>query len=410
MPKSRIFALIFNMSNRNKNYLLDGFLKRNNAVLLRSGINYFLAVEKLIKEATHEIHLQTYILEPDETGRRIANALIAASKERGVKVFLMVDAYGSKNLKGPFLQELRDAGIRVKKFGQLYSGGRFHIGRRLHHKILVADGEVAIVGGINISNNYSDTPPPPSWLDFALEIRGNVPLRLLLFCRRKWLRFKFIKQGLQLRDKLTQPGQFNTYFLPVRISQNDFVRGKNEIALSYREAIRKAKKTLLIVGGYFLPGGRIRRLLQKARERGVEIKILIPEHSDVKLIRYSMQYLDRWLLRHSIQIYEYLPSNVHGKVLIADKKFMSIGSYDLNNLSTYSNIELNLEVADEQFCSAAHDQIERIMNRECRLVSLEEATRRSTYYKLIRNWLAYRFTKMLFVLSLLLSNDEEKGD
>ena len=96
-----------------------------------------------------------------------------------------------------------------------------------------------------------------------------------------------------------------------------------------------------IVGGYFLPGGRTRRLLRNAVRKGVDVCVLVAEKSDVGIMVNARRYLYSWLTTNGIRVYEYKPSNVHGKVLIRDEKWTSIGSYDLNNLSTYSNIELN---------------------------------------------------------------------
>src|SRR5262249_23074109 len=138
----------------------------------------------------------------------------------------------------------------------------------------------------------------------------------------------------------------------VYLRQNDWIRGLNEAFASYRREIKHAQTSLFIVGGYFLPGGKVRRMLRHAIERGVDVRIIIAAESDVKLQRLAIQYLYQWMIRNKIKIYEYLPSNVHGKVLIADKHYVSIGSYDLNNLSTFSNVELNLDIRDETFASS----------------------------------------------------------
>lgn len=389
--------------NRKERYTLN-----NSVTLLQSGDEFFSALEKMILNARQEIHLQTYILANDETGKRITDALIEASRVRKVKVYLLVDAYGSQNLSIAFISELESAGIQFRKYGRFYSNGKLHIGRRLHRKIVVADGEVAIIGGINISNNYNDLPSSRAWLDFAVLVRGVICSRLNLLCRQRWLKTRFKKLSLKIRKpKLHEAAGVAAQTL-VRVSQNDFLRRKNEVAITYRQTIRQSMSSIIIVGGYFLPGGQVRRLLKNAIQRGVRISILVSAKSDVKLAIYARQYLYDWLLRNHICIYEYLPSNVHGKVLVSDSKFVSIGSYDLNNLSTYSNIELNLDIHNEEFASLCRNRLESIMQEDCRLITKADYEQHITLFQRLINWFSYRFVKTFFVLSVWLANKREK--
>src|SRR6185295_7172618 len=112
-----------------------------------------------------------------------------------------------------------------------------------------------------------------------------------------------------------------------------------------------------------------------------KIQIIIAAQSDVKLQRLAILYLYQWMIRNKITIYEYMPANVHGKALIADKRFVSIGSYDLNNLSTYSNIELNLDIADENFASAFQTELEKIALDDCRLITPDDLYKRSNPWR-----------------------------
>lgn len=389
--------------SRKERYSLHNAVK-----LLQSGEEYFSALENLIHSAHEEIHLQTYILAQDETGQRIANALIQASSVRGVKVYLLVDAYGSQNLSGAFIQNLKQAGIQFQKYGRFYSHGRLHIGRRLHRKVVVADGKSAIVGGINISNNYNDIQGQKAWLDFAVLLHGAVCNRLHLICRQRWMNIRFKKFSGKIRKPHLSASSSHTSEMLVRVSQNDFLRRKNDTAITYRNAIRQSMSTIIIVGGYFLPGGQVRRLLKSAVRRGVKICVLVSEKSDVSLAINARRYLYDWLLRYNIAIYEYIPSNVHGKVLVADSKFVSVGSYDLNNLSTYSNIELNIDIRDEAFALKCVHTLKRIMENECRLVTKEYFEKEITLFQRLINWFSYRFVKTFFVLSVWLANRKDK--
>jgi cardiolipin synthase len=147
--------------------------------------------------------------------------------------------------------------------------------------------------------------------------------------------------------------------------------------------------------------------LKRAIDRGVDIQVILAAESDVPLQRSGVEYLYQWMLRNGIRIYEYLPSNVHGKVLIADKKFVSIGSYDLNNLSNYSNIELNLDIDDKEFALYFYQNIEKIIEQDCRLITLEELYKRSNPLKRFKHWISYQIVKTLFILAFWLSNKED---
>ncbi len=393
-----------------KKSLTENYMKRNLVELVQSGEDFIVRLEHLIVHASREIHLQTYIFEPDETGRRIMDALKTASLVRHIKVFILVDALGSQNLSTTFRNELKDAGIHIRRFGRFYSNGKFHIGRRLHRKVIVADGRRALVGGINISNKYTDQSGSPAWLDFAVEVEGEAARRLLLVCRKRWMNIRFKAFPKKLREGISQRNFPLEARVRVRVSQNDFIHRKNQIALTYRQQIRTCTESLIMVGGYFLPGGRIRRLLKQAVQRGVDIKIIVSENSDVRMVLLARRYLYSWLLRNHIRIYEYLPSNVHGKVLFCDKKFVSVGSYDLNNLSTYSNIELNLDILDENFSRHFHEKIEKIIEKDCRLLTEENFRKRLTLLDRFFTWVSYQLVKTFFVLALVLARRSQQDE
>lgn len=381
------------------------YVPGNSAEWMESGQKYFQKLCDLIDLAEEEIHLQTYIFIDDETGKKIAKALIRAAI-RGVSVFILVDAFGSKGISGSCLKSFTDVGIRVKKFGELYSRGRFHIGRRLHRKLLVIDQKIAVVGGINISDQYAGTKISLPWLDFAVLVSGQICFKLALIGRGRWKEHVFSKKRLK---PLKIPLKFNSVLLRVR--RNDFIRNQNEIAIGYRKAIRRAEKSILIVGGYFLPGGRTRRLFRNAVRRGVEVKILVAEKSDVGIMVNARKYLYSWLTENGIKVFEYNPSNVHGKVLVIDNKWTTIGSYDLNNLSSYSNIELNLDIKNEIFSENISDYINDLIVHKSKEITLQSTLLQQTIIVKLKCFLAYRFVKIMFVLTFLLAGKmkEETG-
>ena len=383
------------------------YFDHNSTQLVMSGKEYFDLSYQLLNEAREEVHFQTYIFEEDETGKKMADALIQTA-QRGVRVYLLADAYGSQRMSDETKTRMRQAGIVVRLFGPLLSKGRIHFGRRLHQKIILVDRRKALIGGINISNNYSGLRGK-EWLDFGVLVEGNIIPTLVNITLNTWLGFSM--QNLrrkwrheQRAEMIVRPDQT----VRVKALENDGLRGKYQCAASYLELINSAKDTITLVGGYFLPGGRGRRALKRAVRRGVTVRVVLPAKSDVGLMHRGMLFLYDWLLRNRIAIMEYLPANVHGKALVVDRKKVSIGSYDLNNLSTYSNIELNLEIDNVPFAQHLDDKIDAIIRNQCQPVTLIDLEKRFTLTQRFVNWLSYRMVKIMFILAVWLATTENE--
>ena len=178
---------------------------------------------------------------------------------RGVKVYLLIDAFGSANLPEEITTQLKDAGAEVKRYGPFYKSGAFHFGRRLHRKVIVFDRKLAIVAGLNISNNYNELGNKKSWLDFAVIVEGNIVSKLYSICLQRWVKKPL--RTLPLKKDLKEKKSLSSF---IHVRQNDMIRGLNEANATYRREIKNAKQSLFIVGGYFLPGGRVRRMLKTA--------------------------------------------------------------------------------------------------------------------------------------------------
>lgn len=333
------------------------FDKAQSVKLLRSGISYFETYCRLIDEAQKSLHLQTYIFESDETGIKVIRHLLQAAG-RGVRIFVLLDAYGSRQLSASHIQQLREAGITLRFFSPLHPIPWPRIGRRLHHKILVIDDMKAIIGGINISNHYSGFGGQIPWLDYALLIEGKVCRQLTRICmslfNKKYLPFPAIPV-----IEATENG------VSIRFRQSDYMRGKKQISTSYKEFIRRAQKEIIIVNAYFLPGYRLRRMLQKAVKRGVKISVMLSAQSDVPLVKRAMNYYYSWLFRNRIDVYEYQPTTVHAKLALFDDRFVTIGSFNLNYLSEYVSVELNADIDDRTFHTILRQEMQELFTGDC---------------------------------------------
>lgn len=340
--------------------------------------------------------MQVYIFDEDETGKRVIQLLMDAAR-RGVNVFVVVDAFGTDQLSKGTIQEMQIDGIQFREFSPLFTSGGFHLGRRLHHKIALFDNEVALVGGINIADKYYGTPTQPPWLDFAVQIRGPVIAEIRDICMDIWQKSY---------EKVPAPKLGSKGGLRVRLIQNDWLRRKVEISGAYRQAIRRADKELILVASYFLPGIRIRHLLKRAQKRGVKITILLGGVSDVPSVQRASNYLYGWMLKNNITIYEWKPSVLHGKLAIADEKWVTIGSYNINFLSDYGSLELNVEVADKNFARQTREILRGLIAEGCEEITPDQYEKRRTVFGQVLDWISYQLIRTSFKLMFMLMRRE----
>lgn len=315
--------------------------------LIRSGAEYFDTLKDILQLARYCIHLQTYIFEEDETGQTVAKVLVQKAQQ-GVKVCVLVDDFGSKELSKSFREYLLSQGVQFRSFSPLQIF-RLRFGRRLHQKIVVVDNKFALIGGINIANKYAGVGRR-AWLDFAVLLEGEIVRQCFWICQQLWDR-KY------QRDVFIQ----NQHIF---LLQQDFFRGKKEIACAYREAIARAQKEVLIVASYFLPNKSLRKLLIRTRKRGVRIKILLSAVSDVQFFKKATEYLYAEMEKAGIEIYEYLPSVVHGKVMTIDESWATVGSYNLNAISEYMSVEMNVATTEKSFIQTLRQELERIFQQD----------------------------------------------
>jgi Phosphatidylserine/phosphatidylglycerophosphate/cardiolipin synthases and related enzymes len=367
----------------------------NRVRLVRGGRDYFNELADLIRKATQSIHLQVYIFIADETGQLIAEELIEAAK-RGVQVFVLADGYASKDLPKEFIRRMRSAGIRFRFFEPLLKSERFYLGRRLHHKVVVADGYYGLVGGINISNNYNDLAEDPSWLDFALLVEGEAAHELQKVCAGRW-----IKPTLRLKKKKLLhdvPYEMPKEECLVRIRRNDWVKRSNQISRSYVEMLQHSTSHVIIMSSYFLPGRIIRYNLSRAAKRGIKISVIVTGESDIKLAKHAERYMYRWLLKRKIRIFEYTKNILHAKVATSDGRFSTIGSYNVNDISAYASVELNLDVRNEEFAGNMQKLLEQIIKRDCVEVTEESYITKYHFFKRLLQYFSYLVVRVLYYL------------
>jgi len=368
--------------------------------LLRSGENFFAASEKVIDEAKQYIHFQTYIVDDDETGRRIINALIRASK-RGIRVYFLLDAYGGSSFSKDLIHKIEEAGVLFRMFSPGLITKGFQLSLRLHHKVLLADGDTAIIGGMNIADRYRGNDGLKAWLDFAILIKGPECSHVLFILKSLWNK-AFISKKERSRETIHHPVLY-IEDVKLKVTQNNWYRNKIEILKSYRSALKHAQTRMTIFASYFLPGRSERRLLRNASRRGVDIKIVLSAESDAPVFKRATNFLYDFILRNNITIYEYLPSNLHAKVATVDGNWSTIGSYNMNHLSDYGSIEMNADILDTRFAEMFEEILLGIIEKDCRQVTPEEYIHRKTWIFQLTGWFFYQMIRIMMRLMFLLS-------
>jgi cardiolipin synthase len=356
--------------------------------LVHSGEDYFSRLERIILESKIEIHIQTYIFDYDSIGRKIIAALKKAAS-RNVKIHILLDGFGSFSFPKEILNDLKQNGINIRFFSPLFSASSFYLGRRLHHKVVVSDSKIALIGGINIADKYHGTATIPAWLDYAVQIQDEkIGASLAKLCMDIYYRKRRMS-----RKKIASIVNYNEE-VAVSVLQNDWLKRKNAIYKAYIKSIGEAKKEIVIVGSYFLPGRKLVATLKKASRNKVEIKLILSGISDLPMARRASCYLYSKLLRYNIELYEWKSSILHGKAAVVDNSWTTIGSFNLNNLSSFASIEMNVGINSAEFSNNYLTHLNQIME-QCERITPESLKSRDGLYTKFINWVSYWITRII---------------
>lgn len=401
----------------------------NDVSLLENGIQLFPALCAAFDGATKSIHVEMYIFRLDIAGKQLLHHLMLAAK-RGLKVRVVIDGYGSAAEDETIARAIREAGGQCRiyrpepKRFTLKSFDFMRL-RRLHRKIVVVDGTVGFVGGINFEDDYSTADPDvrttdPRY-DYAVRVTGPIVTDLVEATDLLWLRTRKyskanngnsssdIESGYRTQKKVRSWRHMHLKHLRTRLRYfkrnrsstrvlkaantsvstkalstaspispvnmraalilRDNLRYRRTIERTYLFHIAAAQKEIIIANAYFLPGGKLRRALIDAARRGVKVRLLLQGK-----IEYQMQYhATRWIydlfLREGIEIYEYLPSFLHAKVAVIDGVSF-VGSSNLDPFSLLLAREANVLIDDAGFTAQLRQSLENAMTRGSQIIEL----------------------------------------
>lgn len=362
-----------------------------NVALVYSGEDYFSRLEQIILDAKTEIHIHTYIFEYDNIGKKIISALKEAAS-RNVKIFILLDGFGSFSFPHNVINELKKIGIEIRFFSPVFSANSLYIGRRLHHKVVVADKKIALIGGINIASKYYGTDKVAPWLDYAVQVRDKtIGAQLSILCFNIYLKKK------RVSTKRIASAMYSNSEMALSVLQNDWLKRKKEIYSAYLKSIGDAKKEIVIMGSYFLPGRKLIASLKNASHKKVKIKLILSGISDVPIARRASCHLYATLLRHNIELYEWKSSILHGKAAVIDNNWTTIGSFNLNNLSSFASIEMNMEIKSAAFSTNYRLHLDEIMS-QCDRITPESLHSKGKITTRLLNWVCYLITRTIEII------------
>ena len=329
------------------------------------------------------MNVETYILEGDEVGEKLAAALLA-KRSQGVQVNLLYDAVGSLGTSVAFFDRLRDGGVNVCEFNPLLpSRGRLaDPNQRDHRKQVIVDGRVAISGGINFSSVYSSGSAigrrrkPASvtsgWRDTNIELRGPAVAKYQLLFLESW-------------EKQSCPALAAAEFFPALANEGDKVvrvigsssdDEQGMVYLALLSAIQESRQSVYVTMAYFVPDEEILEALEAAARRGVDVKLILPGFSDSWVVFHAGRSCYGDLLSAGVQIYELRGALLHAKTAVVDDVWSTVGSTNLDWRSFLYNDELNTTVLGQEFARATSAMFEADL-RDATRVELERWQDRS---------------------------------
>lgn len=331
---------------------LAGFTRRNKIDLLINGDETYPEMMRAIEKAESYIIFQFYILCVDHTGKMFFNLLKKKAKE-GVRVTIMSDAIGAR-VPRRYLRDLENAGIKIGTFNESSIKGKFQINFRNHRKILIVDGKVGFLGGINIGNDYLGLNKRiGEWRDTHVKIQGPAVIAAQLASAKDWY---FIHKKKIDADWRIYPSSENSSLLILSTGPAD---ATNNCLLSFVSLINSATKRLWMANPYFVPPESLMDAILLARIRGVDVRLIIPGATDSLLVSLASRVYLSKLERHGIRIYRYSKGFMHQKTMVIDEEHAVVGSANFDCRSMFINFEVSAISNDAKFVQGCIGMFER---------------------------------------------------
>lgn len=362
-------------------------LAGNRVIPLVDGDQAYPSMLAEIRNARHHIHVQTFIVGNDDTGRQFLDLLVEKAAE-GVAVRFLYDRFGSTGavLSGFFLRYSRTPNMHIAGWTQANLLKRqFQVNLRNHRKIIVIDGKTGFIGGINLRGDNLSRPAVPAIRDYHFMVQGPVVQELQYAFLRDWY---FVTD--EDPDALLHATHFPAQATPGKtlarlVNSGPTPEEMESISKVLFECLNWSKKELLIVTPYFAPGMDILQSFKSAALRGVDIRLLVPSKNNHIYTGLAGRALYDELLASGVRIFERMPPFMHAKALVADGKVALVGSANLDIRSLRLNYEANLALFDSDFAAQLRGIIMQDFSRSSE-INLEKWRARPPWHKLVENF------------------------
>ena len=347
-------------------------LSGNRYRVLVNGERIFPAMLAAIRGAKETVDFETYIYWSGATGKQFADAL-AERARAGVKVHVLVDWAGSQKMEEALVDELKGAGVEIRKYHPPHWAHLGRLNNRTHRKLLVVDGRIGFTGGVGIAEQWSgDAQDPEHWRDTHFEVEGPVVAQMQGVFMDNWI--KTAGEVLHGREYFPAIAPLESTGQPAPIARTTHGEqiaqtappaggaaqvfsssprgGSASMELMYLLSITAAKRTIRLSSSYFVPNDLAVATMVSALGRGVKLQIIVPgPHTDTETVSAASKA--RWgeLLAAGAEIYEYQPTMYHCKVMIVDEFMVSTGSTNFDDRSFRLNDEANLNIYDAAFAA-----------------------------------------------------------
>jgi cardiolipin synthase len=318
----------------------------NDVRTLLNGDQIFPAMLEAIRGARQSIDFETYIYWSGTIGKAFADALSERARA-GVQVRVMLDWVGSEKMDGSHLDQMRQAGVEVRKYHPVRWYTLNRLNNRTHRKLLIVDGQIGFTGGVGIADEWTGhAQDPEHWRDTHFQLRGPAVAQMQAAFADNWTKLT----GTVLHGDDYFPAPMRAGDQQAQVFKSSIDGGSESMHLMYLLSIAAATKTIDLAMAYFVPDSVTEEALVAALRRGVRMRIILPNaYVDAGIVRRASRAKWGALLDAGAEIYEYQPTMYHCKVLVVDGLWVSVGSTNFDNRSFRLNDEANLNVFDGEF-------------------------------------------------------------
>ncbi len=321
----------------------------NSMILFTNGADKFRHLLLDIAQAKEHIHIDYYVFHDDKLGNSIKNALIEKSLQ-GVEVRVIYDSFGSRQTGKAFFEDMRKAGIEAESFLKIAMPKiTSRLNYRNHRKIVVIDGRIGYVGGMNIADRYVDGFEWGIWRDTHARVEGKGVQGLQSIFFIDWF---FVSQTL-ITSRKYFPVLPNFGNVAMQTVNSGPLKDERQIAYGITQAIYEAKKSILIQTPYFIPPESVIGALQTAALRGVDVRVMMSKRSDVTMVQKASKSYVKQMLESGIKMFFYTKGFLHSKMMVFDESLTLIGSVNFDNRSFEYNFEIESFVYSEEVAANA---------------------------------------------------------